>query len=186
MIAGILLAAALAASGPAAPKPVWKVEIGGVLPAKVLPLVGGGSIALPLDVPTVVNVFSVHCGPCRMEMPLLAKEIAARYDGRVRVVGVDRGEPEEVVAMFLRNLDIRYTVAIDRDRSFFRLLSGDGVGIPKTLLLDRSGRVVLRENGFLPGETIERLREAIDRLLAETPRTTADSSVASPPFVPSR
>lgn len=187
---GALLLAALAAgssvSAPAtagaAPKRIWTGEIGDPLPAARLPLLGGGELLLPLaGRPTVVNVFATWCGPCRMEMPILAREIAERYGGRVSVVGIDRGEPAEVVAPFVRSLGIGYPIALDRNRSFFRALSADGVGIPKTLLVDGSGRVVFRENGFVPGATLERLREAVERLLAEEAGSPAGSSHSVPP-----
>lgn len=53
---------------------------------------------LEADRPVVVDIWAAWCGPCRQVAPLL-DQLAAEYEGRVKIVKVDADKnPEAVIA----------------------------------------------------------------------------------------
>jgi len=162
------------ASAAASKTATWTFEIGDALPSATLSSLDGAAVTLPGEgSPLLLNVFASWCGPCRMEMPLLEEKIWRVWRAKgLRVAGINRGEPAEAVRPFIRNLGATYPIFLDQNRAFFRKISGDGLGIPKTILVDSKGRVVWRENGFVPEETIPSLEREIVKLL-ESPGTSS-------------
>jgi thiol-disulfide isomerase/thioredoxin len=83
--------------------------------------------------PVVLNFFATWCGPCRAEMPMLARQ-AEQAGGRFTVLAVDsRDDPGQVPA-FARRLGLDVPFAYDRDGT---LSAAYGVvGLPSTFFLD--------------------------------------------------
>lgn len=53
---------------------------------------------LDADLPVVVDIWATWCGPCKQIAPLL-DQLAAEYDGRIKIVKLDADQnPETVVA----------------------------------------------------------------------------------------
>ncbi|MBI3406537.1 MAG: redoxin family protein [Acidobacteria bacterium] len=110
----------------------------------------------------VVNFWATWCLPCREMEPLLEK-VMQKYDGQSDVVflAVNTDEDETLVPPYLKKEKIRSTVVYD-----------DGLGhllqiraIPSVLVLDRSGKIAFRTDGFLPTGFVDNLTAVVETAL---------------------
>ena len=89
-----------------------------------------------------VNFWAVSCEPCRTEMPAM-EQLAARYDDRVMVLGVNWGESRDVVSEFVDRYGITYPILLDPTlETFYRWAGSDG--LPRHTFIGPEG-TVLRE-----------------------------------------
>lgn len=106
--------------------------------------------------PVVVNLWASWCGPCRVEMPVLAA--AQQRETAVGFLFVNQGEPAATVNTFLRlqGLPLR-EVWLDRPGALARAIGSNG--LPVTLFFDAQGRQVDAHFGILNAAALEaRLR----------------------------
>jgi thiol-disulfide isomerase/thioredoxin len=115
----------------------------------------------PLDVAhdlghglVVVNVWASWCGPCRREMPLLA-----RTDGeKITVVGIDERDSSRSARAFATSRGATYPSLSDPDGTLLaRLPMLPQAGVPSTLFLDRQGRVAARVVGPVDADVLRRI-----------------------------
>jgi cytochrome c biogenesis protein CcmG, thiol:disulfide interchange protein DsbE len=98
----------------------------------------------------VLNFWASWCTPCISEIPEL-KEVAA--NSKAKVLGIALDETGlETVKPFVEANKINYTVLVG-DQELFQQFNG--VGIPYTLVLDRSQRIVKIYRGPTNRESLE-------------------------------
>lgn len=98
----------------------------------------------------VLNFWASWCTPCMTEIPEL-KEVAA--NSKAKVVGIALDETGlETVKPFVDAHQINYTVAVGTQDLFQQF---NGVGIPYTLVLDPSQRIVKIYRGPTDRESLE-------------------------------
>ena len=98
----------------------------------------------------VLNFWASWCTPCMAEIPEL-KELAA--NSKAKVVGIALDETGlETVKPFAEAHKINYTVAVGTQELFQQF---NGVGIPYTLVLDPSQRIVKIHRGPTDRESLE-------------------------------
>ena len=107
----------------------------------------------------ILNFWATYCQPCRHEIPEL-NQVAESARAKVVGISLDQGGPE-VIKAFERdtNLKLNYTVLLGDEEIFQRF---DGVGIPYTLVLDRSQRIVKIYRGMVNRELLEKDLLTID------------------------
>ena len=95
----------------------------------------------------LVNIWATWCGPCRKEMPALDR-LQARLGGpdfEVIPVSIDRGGME-AIRKFYNEIGVR-NLAMYIDSSGQVLRQTRALGLPTTLLIDRSGQEIGRVIG---------------------------------------
>ncbi len=100
--------------------------------------------------PVILNFWATWCGPCRAEMPLLQDTYRA-YGGTIALIGVDQGEPPQVIQEFLDTYGIDFPIWLDRDMAVgntYRVM-----GIPTTYFIDAQGII----RAIHPGQLNERI-----------------------------
>jgi thiol-disulfide isomerase/thioredoxin len=112
----------------------------------------------------ILDFWATWCGPCRVQHPLYGK-VKERFQGRDDVVflSVNTDENRGVVAGFLEDNGWDKRVYFD-----------DGLGaalrissIPTTVLINKSGDIHSRMNGFIPDRFVDMLTERIRQALGE-------------------
>jgi thiol-disulfide isomerase/thioredoxin len=107
--------------------------------------------------PVVVNLWASWCGPCRVEMPVLAA--AQQRETAVGFLFVNQGESPAAVQRFLsqQGLPLR-EVLLDSGSSLGQTIGSRG--LPVTLFYDAQGRQVDAHFGILNAAALEsRLRQ---------------------------
>lgn len=160
---GLLAAAALSGCGSQGPRvssptPAQaRVELAGSPPAlaglhrQAAQLLPGGLSAYEARVasfkgrPVVVNAWAHWCGPCKYEMPYLAR-LAVRLGRRVAFLGVNSGDTNGAARAFLRTHYVPYPSYEDPHETIADKI-GVRVGLPTTVFYGRDGKVAYVHQG---------------------------------------
>lgn len=117
----------------------------------------------------VINIWASWCGPCRREVPDYEK-VRKQFAGRpVEFIGLTTEDPRtasEKVKQFAREFNFGFRLGWADRQTAHMLMNGRSV-IPQTIVISAEGRLVSHWNGYSSGQSRSRLREAIDRALAE-------------------
>jgi peroxiredoxin len=95
----------------------------------------------------VVSVWATWCQPCRAEMPRLEREVWQKFDHKVPVVGIAIGESAEKVRDFNRDAKFTFPLVPDPKRTVASRFGGDDA-IPRTYVINRSGRIIYQRIGY--------------------------------------
>ena len=132
-----------------------------------LPAVGGDSLALSsLRGKTVIfDFWATWCGPCRTQHPLYEK-VKERFqnDPNVVFLSIATDEDRSVVAPFLKDHDWKNKVFFEAGLARNLEISS----IPTTIIVDKTGNVASRMNGFVPERFVELLTDRINEAVAQT------------------
>jgi cytochrome c biogenesis protein CcmG, thiol:disulfide interchange protein DsbE len=94
----------------------------------------------------VLNFWSINCGPCVEEIPLLEQMGGLRPEELV-VVAVNLGDPKNSIESFVKSNKITYTVLQDGDGSISNLYHVSAY--PVTYFIDRDGIIQAVHTGQL-------------------------------------
>jgi len=119
------------------------------LPALRLTCLTGGAVVNPARLggsPVLVNLWASWCVPCQREMPALQRAYA-QHGRQVRFLGVDTEDERNSARDFLAAVGVHYPQVVDDRGDLLHRLGG--TGLPVTLVLDASGKVVYSHRGQL-------------------------------------
>jgi thiol-disulfide isomerase/thioredoxin len=135
------------------------VVVGGQAPSFSLTSLDGTTVksgALKGNV-VVLNFWATWCQPCMSEIPEL-KQLAASSKAKVVGIALDQ-DGAKTVKPFVASHEINYTVLVGNEEVFQRF---NGLGIPYTLVLDSSQRIVKIYRGPTTREELEQDLMAIE------------------------
>ena len=117
----------------------------------------------------VVNLWASWCGPCRREVAEYEK-VRKEFAGRgVEFIGLTTEDPRtsyDRVKQFARDFKFGFRLGWADRETAVALMSGRNA-IPQTLVIAPDGRILSHWRGYSPREGGSRLRETIERALAE-------------------
>ncbi len=115
--------------------------------------------------PTVINLWASWCGPCKTELPILARAHTS-YGAKVRMIGIDFDDGDSAAAIDLaRTAGVTYPLYADpksRVRSDLAV-----IGLPQTVFVDGQGTIVATER--LAFRSYADLTAAIEKHLGVKP-----------------
>jgi thiol-disulfide isomerase/thioredoxin len=131
---------------------------GDLVPATTLTTLDGRPVTLDQfrGRPLVVNFWQEACAPCRAEMPAF-EQVHRQTRDRVSFIGINVGDAAEVTAKFVEDVGVTYDIV--RDPSSSMVAPAKVVGLPTTLFVDASGRIL---ESHLTELTAEELTAKID------------------------
>lgn len=132
-------------------------ETGRPAPDFTVPLIGGGSFTLSVQLaseekPVVLNLWASWCIPCRTEMPEISRFAQANPDVKVIGVAVEDTRPE--AEAFAAEIDVVFDLAFG-DRTFEAAYPR--LGLPATYIIDANGTVAEVFNGMVTESLLEDL-----------------------------
>lgn len=153
--------------GPSKEAPPEAGETGfeaGQIPADfTLSLIGGGDFSLyeTRGHVTMINLWATYCAPCVEEIPYF--ERLREEHEEVRVLALHASLVTEDVSAYLEEKGWDLDFAVDHeDGSVFALLGGTSL-LPRTIVLDREGRVVYNQAGSVTYDKLEELLALAER-----------------------
>jgi len=108
----------------------------------------------------LLNFWATWCAPCRQEIPLLVRLQAQYAAAGLQVVGIATDETSEKdVQAFLKRMVVNYPMLMGTDDvgNLVAAFGGSLIGLPYTLVLDRSGKVLTIHAGELHAEEAQKL-----------------------------
>ncbi len=101
----------------------------------------------------LINYWATWCGPCRIELPVLAKVARENEPLGLAVVGVDLDKGDHnLIEPFVERYRLPYPIAIPAAMS---QIEAGLEGVPTTILVDRNGHVAKTYVGAVREEDLE-------------------------------
>jgi len=137
-----------------APRPTLPGDATPAAPAFTLTDINGKSVSLSdfKGKVVILDFWATWCPPCKREIPdfiKLQKEFGSRG---LQVVGIALDEPGKVQAYASQN-GINYPVLLGSDDIAWKY--GGIQGIPTTFIIDKTGKIVSKFEGYRPREVFE-------------------------------
>jgi cytochrome c biogenesis protein CcmG, thiol:disulfide interchange protein DsbE len=102
----------------------------------------------------LLNFWATWCAPCIAEIPRFAQWQRDYGERGLQVLGVSMDDEEAAVRAIYRRLRMTYPVVMGDER--LGELYGGVFGLPRTLLLDRMGRIRFEHEGEIKLVVLER------------------------------
>jgi thiol-disulfide isomerase/thioredoxin len=112
----------------------------------------------------LLDFWASWCGPCRAQMPALARVAARTDESDTIVLGINTADTPQDALQLLSELKISYTILQDAGE----VARGYGATtLPTLVLIDREGKIVVRESTVMQEAQLQQLlQRAGARLIA--------------------
>jgi len=97
----------------------------------------------------MVNFWATWCGPCKIEMPHLARLYEKYRSSGFQLLGVNIDEDPRQAASAAAKLGLHFPVLLDTEKKVSKLY--DLSTMPSTVLIDRDGKVRYIHRGYRDG-----------------------------------
>ena len=120
-----------------------------------LKAIGGSSIDVKESAATgaiLLNFWALWCEPCRAEMRYL-NDLYNKYKEKgFTIVGINQDSPKSVakVRSYISAHKINFPIVLDPNFEIFNSMNGQV--LPYSLLIDKNGKIVYRQTGYVPGD----------------------------------
>jgi len=102
----------------------------------------------------LLDFWAVDCGGCVIEIPWYVEFDKKYHDKGLQLIGIDMyGESPAYIKPFMQKSHMQYPVAVGNDEIGKRFHADE---LPKTMLIDRQGRVAVSHVGIVDKATFER------------------------------
>jgi peroxiredoxin len=110
----------------------------------------------------MINFFATWCGPCKLELPVLQKNVWDKYKNNPDFVLVilGREHSEKEVRDFATANNFTMPFAPDPGRAVFKLYASQS--IPRNVIIGKDGIIIYQSIGYIKEEF-----EKLEKLLAE-------------------
>lgn len=114
----------------------------------------------------VVNFWATWCGPCKVEMPALERDVWQKYkdDPAFAMIAIAREQNTKTVRKFQEKQPYTFPLAVDPKRKTYALFAD--AGIPRSYIVDRKGTIRFQSIGTRPSDFAQ-LRRVLAEVMAE-------------------
>ncbi len=114
--------------------------------------------------PALVTFWALWCKPCLSEMKALNGLYEKYHSEGFSILAINQDTPRSSgkVKSFVKSNGLNFMIALDLEKEYSEMFNVQA--IPLSLLFDRSGRIVYRHTGYLPGDEDELEKEIIKTL----------------------
>ncbi len=130
----------------------------------------------------LVNFWATWCEPCEQEMPAMERLYQRLSRDRFELVAVSIDDEEPKVAEFVKRYSLTFPIVMDRDKKVSEAYQT--MGVPESLLVDRSGHVVERYVGpreWDAHEYVERIEALFESVPGAGTRLPGDPDAKADP-----